>query len=466
MTQNNGSNKRSATAAGLEDGSDDNAHFEALAASARAASLLLQTATGAQRNTALARIHAALKENAERILEENAKDLVAAQTNNLSKQLIKRLDLSTKDKFESMLQGVLDIEKMDDPVGKTEMATRLDTGLDLFRVACPIGVVLIIFEARPEVVVNIAALAIKSGNAVILKGGKEAQHSNAILHRIICEALSSPDCAVSKDAVCLVESRTAIDTLLKMDRCIDLVIPRGSNALVRHVQGNTRIPVLGHADGICTTYLDATCDPEMAIRILIDAKTSAPSACNSTETLLLHASHLKTPFFQTLLTRLTAANIQLRLAPELLPKDNTNPLITEAIPEDFTTEFLDTILAVQSVPTLAAAIAHINSHGSHHTDCIVTSSPENADTFLRSVDSADVFWNASTRFADGFRFGFGAEIGVSTNKTHARGPVGLQGLLIYKYRLHGEGQCTLDYGVGKKQYLHEKVDVKGDLFQL
>ncbi|KAI9353552.1 glutamate-5-semialdehyde dehydrogenase [Obelidium mucronatum] len=450
---------------------DDDEQITSLAVAARGAALKLQTATGGVRNAALREIHRKLKENSALILEENKKDLEAAAKNNLSKQLIKRLDLSTKDKFESMLQGVLDIEKMEDPVGKTSLATRLDTGLDLFRVACPIGVVLIIFEARPEVVVNIASLAIKSGNAVILKGGKEAQYSNAILHRIIAEALSSPDSNVSKDAVCLVESRTAIDTLLKMDRYVDLVIPRGSNALVRHVQGNTRIPVLGHADGICTTYFDETLDTEMAIRVLIDAKTSYPSACNSTETLLLHYSHLKTPFFRSLISRLTLANIQLRLDASLYnlltsEEKETNKLISEATEEDFTTEFLDTILAVCAVSSVEDAISHINSHGSHHTDAIITSNADHADQFMRSVDSADVFWNASTRFADGFRFGFGAEIGVSTNKTHARGPVGLEGLLIYKFRLHGQGQCTLDYGVGKKEYLHEKLEVDESKFQL
>ncbi|KAJ3296543.1 hypothetical protein HDU79_006379 [Rhizoclosmatium sp. JEL0117] len=444
---------------------------EALAHAARGAALKLATATGDDRTAALRRIHAALKQNADRIKAENKKDLDNAAKNNLSKQLIRRLDLSGTDKFDAMLQGVLDIAEMEDPVGKTSLATRLDTGLDLYRVSCPIGVVLIIFEARPEVVVNIAALTIKSGNAVILKGGKEAQYSNAILHQIISEALcENTQSSVTKDAVLLVESRTAIDTLLQMDRYIDLVIPRGSNALVRHVQGNTRIPVLGHADGICTTYLDQNLDQESALRILIDAKTTAPSACNATETLLIHSSHLLTPFFHTLLARLTLANISLRLDPPLFtyltPLEKQNALITEATEEDFSTEFLDTILAVRAVPTLSAAIAHINSHGSHHTDAIITTSSENADAFLRSVDSADVFWNASTRFADGFRFGFGAEIGVSTNKTHARGPVGVEGLLIYKFRLHGNGQCSGDYGVGKKEYKHEKLEVEENKFQL
>ncbi|KAJ3229182.1 hypothetical protein HDU77_001661, partial [Chytriomyces hyalinus] len=351
-----------------------------------------------------------------------------------------------------MVQGVKDIEMMDDPVGKTTLATRLDDGLDLYKVSCPIGVVLIIFEARPEinlwiqitfsqqqVVVNIAALALKSGNAVILKGGKEAAKSNAILTSIINEALSQSK-TISKDAVLLVESRTAIDELLKLDRYIDLVIPRGSNALVRHVQGSTRIPVLGHADGICATYLDEKLDPEMAIRVLIDAKTSAPSACNSTETLLIHESHISTSFFGSLVTKLTEAGIQLRMAEDcydaalklITPaKDSETPkrrkqtdtsMISKATAQDFDTEFLDTILAVKTVPNVSAAIAHINSHGSHHTDAIISSSKENAESFMRSVDSADTFWNCSTRFADGFRFGFGAEIGVSTNKTHARGP--------------------------------------------
>ncbi|TPX47012.1 glutamate-5-semialdehyde dehydrogenase [Chytriomyces confervae] len=404
--------------------------MEALATRSRAASLSLQTASCKDRNAALSLIHKALLENADKIQQENKADIEAAtklaESGALSQQLVKRLGLSGS-KFADMVHGVKDIEMMDDPVGKTTLATRLDDGLDLYKVSCPIGVVLIIFEARPEVVVNIAALALKSGNAVILKGGKEAAKSNAILTSIINDALSQSK-TISKDAVLLVESRTAIDELLKLDRYIDLVIPRGSNALVRHVQGSTRIPVLGHADGICATYLDEKLDPEMAIRVLIDAKTSAPSACNSTETLLIHESHISTPFFGSLVKKLTEA--------------------------------------VKTVPNVSAAIAHINSHGSHHTDAIISSSKENAESFMRSVDSADTFWNCSTRFADGFRFGFGAEIGVSTNKTHARGPVGLEGMLIYKFRLYGNGQCTQDYGAGKKSYVHEKLEVDEAKFQI
>ncbi|KAJ3127423.1 hypothetical protein HK100_009770 [Physocladia obscura] len=446
----------------------------ALAVRAREASLKMQTASAQHRNAALVRIHTALSRNENRaaIIEANKLDLDAAVQNNLSPQLIKRLDLSSKDKFDSMIQGVKDIADMPDPVGRNDLATKLDDDLELFRVSCPIGVILIIFEARPEVVVNIAALTIKSGNAVILKGGKEAQHSNAILAKIISDAISD-DCGnVGKDAVLLVESRTAIDVLLGMDKQIDLVIPRGSNQLVRHVQGNTRIPVLGHADGICTTYLDETLDEEKAIRIIIDAKTTAPSACNSTETLLIHKFHLETPFFITLLTRLAVANISLRIDPEIISAfpviTATIPTVTAATPEDFDTEFLDTILAVRAVASVDDAISHINLHGSHHTDAIVTASQDAADTFLRGVDSADVFWNASTRFADGFRFGFGAEIGVSTNKTHARGPVGVEGLMIYKYRLHGNGHCTADYGegVGRKSYKHDALDIDSKRFQL
>ncbi|KAJ3226828.1 hypothetical protein HDU81_007095 [Chytriomyces hyalinus] len=381
--------------------------------------------------------------------EENEDDRAAtklAESGALSQQLVKRLGLSGS-KFADMVQGVKDIELMDDPV-----------------------------------VVNIAALALKSGNAVILKGGKEAAKSNAILTSIINDALAQSK-TISKDVVLLVESRTAIDELLKLDRYIDLVIPRGSNALVRHVQGSTRIPVLGHADGICATYLDKQLDPEMAIRVLIDAKTSAPSACNSTETLLIHESHISTPFFGSLVKKLTEAGIQLRMDEECydaalkaIPATNSSEpkrrkqsdtsMISKATAQDFDTEFLDTILAVKTVPNVSSAIAHINSHGSHHTDAIISSIKENAESFMRSVDSADTFWNCSTRFADGFRFGFGAEIGVSTNKTHARGPVGLEGMLIYKFRLYGNGQCTQDYGAGKKSFVHAKLEVDEAKFQI
>ncbi|KAI8620672.1 glutamate-5-semialdehyde dehydrogenase [Chytriomyces sp. MP71] len=504
-------------------GEEEKKDCESLAIRARAASLRLQTASCEERNAALQLVRTALIAQKDAILAENqadievAKKLVAAGS--LSGQLLKRLDLSGN-KFTDMVSGVKDIAAMEDPVNKTTLATRLDSGLDLYRVSCPIGVVLIIFEARPEVVVNIASLALKSGNAVILKGGKEASRSNAILHKIISDALSQSE-TISKDSVLLVESRTAIDELLKLDRYIDLVIPRGSNSLVRHIQGSTRlasspdllavgtlinhrhehllsIPVLGHADGLCTTYLDEHLDPEMAIRVLIDAKTSAPSACNSTETLLVHESHLKSPFFGKLVHGLTGAGIKLRMeencyknALALLKsphdvqndgssegqvntksvehkrqKNSAHEHISEATVQDFDTEFLDTILAVKAVANVTAAIAHINSHGSHHTDAIITSTKEHAEQFMRSVDSADVFCNCSTRFADGFRFGFGAEIGVSTNKTHARGPVGLEGMLIYKFRLYGSGQCTTDYGTGKKEYLHEALPFQKEKFQL
>ncbi|TPX49046.1 glutamate-5-semialdehyde dehydrogenase [Chytriomyces confervae] len=324
--------------------------MEALAIRSRAASLSLQTASCKDRNAALSLIHKVLLENADKIQQENKADIEAAtklaESGALSQQLVKRLGLSGS-KFADMVQGVKDIEMMDDPVGKTTLATRLDDGLDLYKLSCPIGVVLIIFEARPEVVVNIAALALKSGNAVILKGGKEAAKSNAILTSIINDALSQSK-TISKDAVLLVESRTAIDELLKLDRYIDLVIPRESNALVCHVQGSTRIPVLGHADGICATYLDEKLDPEMAIRVLIDAKKR---------------------------------------------KQSDTSMISKATAQDFDTEFLDTILAVKTVPNVSAAIAHINSHGSHHTDAIISSSKENAESCMRSVDSADMFWN-------------------------------------------------------------------------
>ncbi|KAJ3344022.1 hypothetical protein HDU83_005402 [Entophlyctis luteolus] len=461
----------------------DETEFIELARRSRAASLRLQTASAADRNRALERIHHALDSHRSLIKKQNARDLENARTQNYSPQLIKRLDLQSSDKVDSMIQGVKEICEMPDPVGKTLLSTkfgislvfrmihgnfsRMDDGLELFRVSCPIGVVLIIFESRPEVVVNIAALAIKSGNAVILKGGKEAQQSNAILAKIIYDAIST-DCGnVHQDSVLLVESRTAIDILLKMDEYIDLVIPRGSNQLVKHIQSNTRIPVLGHADGLCATYFDESLDEEMAIRVLIDAKTTAPSACNSTETLLIHESHLATPFFQTVVERLIEANVKIRAHENVFSACPKHGSIALATADDFDTEFLDTILAVKAVPSLAAAIAHINSHGSHHTDAIVTRSADNADMFMRSVDSAGVFWNSSTRFADGFRFGFGAEVGVSTNKTHARGPVGLEGLLIYKYRLHGSGQCTADYGSGKKKFKHEALhDADESRFQL
>lgn len=338
------------------------------------------------------------------------------------------------------------------------MRTRLDDGLDLERVTCPIGVLLIIFEARPEVIANIASLAIKSGNAAILKGGKESTESFIAISKVISSALGKTE--VPNAAIQLVTTRDVIPQLLSLDQYIDLVIPRGSNELVRYIKSNTKIPVLGHADGLCAIYLDQSADPKMAAEVLVDSKTSYPAACNSVETLLVEEAALGT-VFPTVTEALLAKGVTLRCdgsSRSALPQ-SLSAQVQDANPADFTTEHLSLVLAVKTVPSLEAAIAHINTHGSHHTDAILTSSAEQAERFMSGVDSAGVYWNASTRMADGMRYGFGTEVGISTNKIHARGPVGLEGLMIYKYKIRGKGQVSAVYGEGegKKRFKHERL---------
>ncbi|TPX36910.1 glutamate-5-semialdehyde dehydrogenase [Synchytrium microbalum] len=440
----------------------------ALAKSARLAALQLQTASDAEKRTALRFIHQHLQAHKQQILEANARDLQAAKNDtHLSSTLVKRLDLNAGgDKFDSMLQGVLDVQSLTDPCGQVTLATKLDDGLEMFRVTCPVGVLLMIFEARPEVVVQVACLAIKSGNAVVLKGGKEASHSNQILHKVISAALAEASIStVPASGIQLVSTREAVSDLLLLDKYIDMAIPRGGYDLVKYVKKHATMPVLGHADGLCSIYLDETADVSKAIPVIVDSKTSYPAACNSTETLLVHANCLAT-VFPKVADALLAAGVSLRCDPASYtsissrkPPSTSSATITTSTPEDYNTEFLDLVLAVKTVSSLSEAIIHINTNGSHHTDAIITESKPHAEQFMAQVDAAGVYWNASTRFADGFRYGFGAEIGVSTNKTHARGPVGLEGLVIYKYRIYGSGNATADYSK-KRKYLHEPIDIE------
>ncbi|CAO3662795.1 unnamed protein product [Umbelopsis ramanniana] len=345
------------------------------------------------------------------------------------------------------------------------MATKLDDDLELYRVSVPVGVLLTIFEARPEVVVNISCLALKSGNAVILKGGKEASRTNAVLAKVIQDALNSlpADSSIPKEAVQIVETREDISALLELDRFIDMVVPRGSNSLVKYIQNNTRIPVLGHADGLCSLFVDKDADIEKAKKIVVDSKTNYPAACNSAETLLVHRDLLQSDKFVAIATALLNAGVSLRCDTAtynaLSNVDSKfKEQVSQSTDEDYDTEFLDLTIAVKVVQDVSEAIDHIIEHGSKHTDCIITENESVAEFFMARVDAAGCYWNASTRFADGFRYGFGAEVGVSTNKTHARGPVGLEGLVIYKYRVYGNGNAAGDYGSGKKQYLHQAID--------
>ncbi|KAI0440666.1 glutamate-5-semialdehyde dehydrogenase [Xylaria telfairii] len=431
---------------------------------AKDASHILATLPTAARNDALTAIHGALSEARDDILAANARDLEAARqaakNGQLSQSLVARLDLGKKGKWEDMLKGILDVRELEDPVGKITLRTKLDDGLELTRVTCPIGVLLIIFEARPEVIANIASLAVKSGNAAILKGGKESTESFIAISKVISTALEKTQ--VPNNAIQLVTTRDVIPQLLDLDQFIDLVIPRGSNELVRYIKSNTKIPVLGHADGLCSMFLEESADPKMAAEVIVDSKTSYPAACNSLETLLVQQSAIES-HLPTVADALIAKGVVLRcdkatkksLASNLSTESSAK--LEEATDADFDTEFLSLTLAVKAVAGIDEAIAHINTHGSKHTDAILTSSSELAEKFMSSIDAAGVYWNASTRFADGMRYGFGTEVGISTNKIHSRGPVGLEGLMIYKYKIRGQGHVTAVYGEGegKKSFKHE-----------
>lgn len=439
------------------------------ARAAKSASHVLATLSAEARNDALTAIHAGLTAARDDILAANARDLElarqAAADGKLSASLVSRLDLGKTGKWEDMLKGILDVRDLEDPVGRVTLRTKLDDGLELERVTCPIGVLLIIFEARPEVIANIAALAVKSGNAAILKGGKESTESFVAISTVISNALSQTK--VPNAAIQLVTTRESIPQLLALDRDIDLVIPRGSNELVRYIKENTKIPVLGHADGLCSIYLTGSADAKLAADVVVDAKTSYPAACNSVETLLVQESALTT-VFPSVASALAAKGVELRCdaasktALSSSPSSSSSDIkVIDAVDADYDTEFLSLTLAVKTVPDLGAAIAHINTHGSHHTEAILTSDKDEAERFMSAVDASGAYWNASTRFADGMRYGFGTEVGISTNKIHSRGPVGLEGLMIYKYKIRGQGHVSAVYGEGegKRRFKHEKLDL-------
>ncbi len=430
--------------------------IEAIAQRARKAAWELAALDTETKNRALRAVRAALERSRVEISRANAADKrdaeILVDSGQLSKALAKRLDIEGG-KFDGILSGVDDVIRLADPVGQVGYAMRLDHGLDLYRVSCPIGVLGVIFEARPDAAVQISTLALKSANAVSLKGGREAERSNRALVEAIQRGIAEVP-GVPPGAVQLISTREEVREMLALDEWIDLIIPRGSNELVRSIKDSTRIPVLGHADGICAVYIDRAADAERAAAVVVDSKAQYPAVCNATETLLVHREALSR-VLPELGRRLREAGVELRADADSLPH------LPGAIPsteEDYGTEFLDLILAVKTVGSVEEAIDHINRHGSHHTDAIVTEDAKVAELFLSRVDSASVFHNASTRFADGFRYGLGAEVGVSTNKTHARGPVGLDGLVIYKYRLYGHGQCVAQYAPGKRKFLHERIE--------
>ena len=385
-----------------------------------------------QRTAALRSLAEILGRRASDIMAANEMDLEQAARSELAAPLVSRLRLTNK-KIATLCDGLESLAQSADPVGRAERRTTLDDDLVLTRVMSPIGVLLIIFESRPDAVIQIGGLAVRSGNAVILKGGREAAHTNAVLVACIQQALSEN--GLPENVVVGVEDRASVAALLEMDGEIDLVIPRGSGAMVRHIQESTRIPVLGHAEGVCSLYLDAAANPEMAARLAVDGKCDYPSACNATETLLVHEAFM--PHLPAVGAALQAAGVQLRADPDSLPH---LPGAEPAGEADGSTEYGDLVLAVRTVASVQEAIDHVHAHGSGHTDSIVTDDPEAAAQFLRFVDSASVFHNASTRFADGYRFGLGAEVGISTGRIHARGPVGLVGLTSQKYVVFGDGQ--------------------------
>ncbi|CAH6719115.1 gamma-glutamyl phosphate reductase [[Candida] jaroonii] len=433
---------------------------EIIAKEANSAFSVLKTLSDDERSGALHQIYQGLKDKKDEILKFNKIDLDNASKNNLSSSLIKRLDLSTGGKFDSMLEGILDVAKLPDPIGKCTLAKKLDEGLNLYRVTAPIGVLLIIFESRPEVIANITALAIKSGNSAILKGGKESYQTFKIMSDIVNEVLNDKT-KVPKDAIKLIESREEVGDLLSQDKYIDLVIPRGSNQLVRNIKENTKIPVLGHADGICSIFVDESADIEKSVKVIVDSKTNYPAGCNAVEQLLIHEKVANDDAkLQKIYQGLKNAGVTMHATSEikgLLPNES----VVDADDKCFDTEYLSLDITVATIKSLGDAITHINSHSSKHTDCIMTESKENADKFLKGIDSAGIYWNCSTRFADGFRYGFGTEVGISTNKIHARGPVGLEGLMSYQYQLRGDGHIASQYkgAGGDKVFVHEDLDM-------
>ncbi len=424
---------------------------------ARRASHLLSNLSTEQKNQALCAIAKALRLQQHKILQANEVDLDNARKllaeEEITQSTYRRLMLNP-DKVEQMARNLESVAALPDPVGVQQMGTRLDDDLDLYRISCPIGVLLVIFEARPEVVIQISALTLKSGNAVILKGGKETQHSNATLFQIAEETLRLFD-EIPAGSVNLLQSREAVSTIVQMNDCLDLIIPRGSNALVQHIQQNSRVPVLAHADGICHVYWDAEGDLRKAREIIVDAKTEYPAVCNAMETLLVHQG-VPEEHLGKVVTDLHRAGVELRVCEQTRSRLHglAEISLSDATEEDWHTEYTDMILSIKTVFNGEAALQHIHQYGSGHTDAIITENKICGEWFLNQVDSANVFWNASTRFADGFRYGFGAEVGVSTCKTHARGPVGLDGLVIYKYKLYGNGQGVARYHAGGRAYQH------------
>jgi glutamate-5-semialdehyde dehydrogenase len=422
--------------------------IEAQAQRARKASYRLATLPAQLKDRALEAAARALAERGREILAENLEDQAEARRAGLKDALLKRLVL-TEGKLAQLAESVREVARLPDPVGRRLLVRELDEGLVLTKVSVPLGVIGVIFESRPDALVQIASLGMKSGNAVILKGGSEARRSNRVLFETVRGAAAGVEPAFG-DGLQLAETREDVRELLALDRLIDLVIPRGSGELVKAIQESTRIPVLGHSEGVCHLYVDAAADLDMAVELTYDAKCQYPAVCNSIETLLVH-ERLAREFLPRMAARLKGV--------ELRGDERTRELIPAlpAAAQDWRAEYNDLILAVRIVDSLEDAIEHINTYGSHHTDAIVTGGEAAARRFLAEVDSSSVMWNCSTRFADGYRYGLGAEVGIATGKIHARGPVGLEGLTSTKYLLEGRGQAVADYAEGRRRFTHRDL---------
>ena len=405
--------------------------YALLAKDMKADSFKMASLSEETRNDALASIASALEAHSEEIFKANMTDLENGK--DLPAPILGRLKFD-EHKMDDCVTGIFDLIKLPDPLFKKQLDRELDEGLELVRVTCPIGVIGVFFESRPDALVQISALCIKSGNCAILKGGSEAKESNKKLFEVIYNA--GIEAGLPEGFCALVESHEGVDALLSCHDSIDLVIPRGSNAFVQHIMANTKIPVMGHADGICTIYVDKDADLEKAARIITDAKTQYVSACNAAEVILVHEDIDKEELARAIVSKgKEAAGVDIKVDMD----------------GDYK-EYLDYEMTMRSIAGVDEAISLINRNGSHHTDAIITENDETAERFLDNVDSAGVYRNCSTRFADGFRYGFGAEVGISTSKLHARGPVGLEGLVTYKYKLYGDGHIVADYASGKRQF--------------
>jgi glutamate-5-semialdehyde dehydrogenase len=404
-----------------------------------------------QKDKALQFIKDILKSHSNEIISANNQDMQRSEKENLAAPLLKRLKFDSS-KIDQVCLGIDSLKDLKDPVGKVLQATELDQGLELYKVACPIGVIGMIFESRPDALVQIATLCLKSGNGVILKGGSEAMETNKILVELIAQATEKA--GIPTGWIQLAQSREEVREMLALDEYIDLIIPRGSNEFVKFIMDNSSIPVLGHADGICHLYVDEKADLDMAINVTVDSKTQYVAVCNALETLLVH-SKVAEALLPRLKTALEAKNTELRGCSRTCDIIQ----IKAASDQDWATEYLDYILSIKIVDSMDEAIDHIHRYGSGHTESIITADSVTAENFMNRVDSGDLFWNCSTRFSDGFRYGLGAEVGISTNRIHARGPVGMEGLMIYKWKLYGKGQIVEDYSSGKKSFTHRSMGV-------